>query len=162
MIATVVSLWWFQISSSVSLPQLYFFLLSGVYICAFIQIHFDGWSDEYNYWVDADSPDLHPIGWCQKTGHPLQTPSCNAVTHLSTSQFNTQAACAYTSSFLFSLACCPMLYVTSECALGLILIVLSCFQVLLTPRSLQDKAALLLDAVGSDTSKDLAMEHITR
>ncbi|CAB1340258.1 unnamed protein product, partial [Coregonus sp. 'balchen'] len=39
-----------------------------------IQIHFDGWTDEYDYWVDTDSPDIHPAGWCAKTGHPLQPP----------------------------------------------------------------------------------------
>ncbi|KAG2461059.1 SRSF4 factor, partial [Polypterus senegalus] len=39
-----------------------------------LKIHFDGWSQEYDYWVDADSPDIHPVGWCTKTGHPLQTP----------------------------------------------------------------------------------------
>lgn len=42
--------------------------------CLSLQVHFDGWSKEYDYWVDVDSPDLHPIGWCQKTGHPLQNP----------------------------------------------------------------------------------------
>ncbi|XP_051775042.1 lethal(3)malignant brain tumor-like protein 4 isoform X2 [Erpetoichthys calabaricus] len=40
-----------------------------------LKIHFDGWSQEYDYWVDADSPDSHPVGWCTKTGHPLQTPN---------------------------------------------------------------------------------------
>ncbi|KAL1494237.1 hypothetical protein ABEB36_009860 [Hypothenemus hampei] len=39
-----------------------------------IRIHFDGWPDKYSYWVDDDSPDIHPIGWCQKTGHLLQPP----------------------------------------------------------------------------------------
>ncbi|XP_036406188.1 lethal(3)malignant brain tumor-like protein 3 [Megalops cyprinoides] len=39
-----------------------------------IKIHFDGWTDDYDYWVDADSPDIHPAGWCAKTGHPLQPP----------------------------------------------------------------------------------------
>ncbi|KAK6474192.1 lethal(3)malignant brain tumor-like protein 4 isoform X1 [Huso huso] len=39
-----------------------------------LKIHFDGWSQEYDYWVDADSPDIHPVGWCAKTGHPLQNP----------------------------------------------------------------------------------------
>ncbi|KAJ8373216.1 hypothetical protein AAFF_G00267080 [Aldrovandia affinis] len=39
-----------------------------------LKVHFDGWSGEYDYWLDADSPDLHPVGWCQKTGHPLQNP----------------------------------------------------------------------------------------
>nr|XP_032817800.1 lethal(3)malignant brain tumor-like protein 3 isoform X2 [Petromyzon marinus] len=39
-----------------------------------IKVHFDGWSPEYNYWLDADCPDIHPVGWCEKTGHPLQLP----------------------------------------------------------------------------------------
>uniref|UniRef100_A0A4W3K864 Lethal(3)malignant brain tumor-like protein 4 n=2 Tax=Callorhinchus milii TaxID=7868 RepID=A0A4W3K864_CALMI len=39
-----------------------------------IKIHLDGWSHDYDYWLDSDSPDIHPIGWCAKTGHPLQTP----------------------------------------------------------------------------------------
>lgn len=39
-----------------------------------IKLHFDGWHPNYDYWVDADSPDIHPGGWCAKTGHPLQLP----------------------------------------------------------------------------------------
>uniref|UniRef100_A0A8C2ITB5 L3MBTL histone methyl-lysine binding protein 3 n=1 Tax=Cyprinus carpio TaxID=7962 RepID=A0A8C2ITB5_CYPCA len=42
-----------------------------------LRIHFDGWTDEYDYWMDADSPDIHPAGWCAKTGHPLQPPIKN-------------------------------------------------------------------------------------
>ncbi|KAM6081315.1 lethal(3)malignant brain tumor-like protein 3 isoform 1-T4 [Chlamydotis macqueenii] len=39
-----------------------------------IKIHFDGWDSIYDYWTDVDSPDIHPAGWCTKTGHPLQPP----------------------------------------------------------------------------------------
>uniref|UniRef100_A0A8D0FUN2 SAM domain-containing protein n=1 Tax=Strix occidentalis caurina TaxID=311401 RepID=A0A8D0FUN2_STROC len=39
-----------------------------------IKIHFDGWDCNYDFWVDADSPDVHPVGWCAKTGHALQVP----------------------------------------------------------------------------------------
>ncbi|XP_053142349.1 lethal(3)malignant brain tumor-like protein 3 isoform X2 [Hemicordylus capensis] len=39
-----------------------------------IKVHFDGWDSIYDYWIDADSPDIHPVGWCGKTGHPLQPP----------------------------------------------------------------------------------------
>ncbi|XP_057385922.1 lethal(3)malignant brain tumor-like protein 1 isoform X8 [Balaenoptera acutorostrata] len=39
-----------------------------------IKLHFDGWSHAYDFWIDADHPDLHPAGWCSKTGHPLQPP----------------------------------------------------------------------------------------
>jgi hypothetical protein len=39
-----------------------------------IRIHFDGWSDVFDDWLDDDCPDFHPPGWCAKTGHPLQPP----------------------------------------------------------------------------------------
>ncbi|XP_037668371.1 lethal(3)malignant brain tumor-like protein 1 isoform X3 [Choloepus didactylus] len=39
-----------------------------------IKLHFDGWSHAYDFWIDADHPDIHPAGWCSKTGHPLQPP----------------------------------------------------------------------------------------
>ncbi|XP_067840658.1 lethal(3)malignant brain tumor-like protein 3 isoform X2 [Heptranchias perlo] len=39
-----------------------------------VKIHFDGWNHDYDYWIDADNPDIHPAGWCAKTGHPLQPP----------------------------------------------------------------------------------------
>nr|XP_012592048.1 lethal(3)malignant brain tumor-like protein 3 isoform X8 [Microcebus murinus] len=39
-----------------------------------IKVHFDGWNSCYDYWIDADSPDIHPVGWCSKTGHALQPP----------------------------------------------------------------------------------------
>ncbi|XP_075702261.1 MBT domain-containing protein 1 isoform X4 [Rhinoderma darwinii] len=40
-----------------------------------LRIHFDGWEDEYDQWVDCESPDLYPVGWCQLTGYPLQPPA---------------------------------------------------------------------------------------
>uniref|UniRef100_A0A667XJ25 L3MBTL histone methyl-lysine binding protein 1b n=1 Tax=Myripristis murdjan TaxID=586833 RepID=A0A667XJ25_9TELE len=80
-----------------------------------LKIHFDGWSKEYDYWVDTDCPDLHPVGWCQKTGHPLQhpngstdlasapgqgcpTPGCNGVGHIRGPRYGThytQVSCPY-------------------------------------------------------------------
>ncbi|NXO90543.1 LMBL3 protein, partial [Certhia brachydactyla] len=39
-----------------------------------IKVNFDGWDSIYDYWIDVDSPDIHPAGWCTKTGHPLQPP----------------------------------------------------------------------------------------
>ncbi|XP_063065648.1 lethal(3)malignant brain tumor-like protein 1 [Engraulis encrasicolus] len=43
-----------------------------------IKIHFDGWSHVYDEWVDSDNPDVHPVGWCEATGHPLKAPPCQA------------------------------------------------------------------------------------
>ncbi|KAG7488690.1 hypothetical protein MATL_G00037020 [Megalops atlanticus] len=39
-----------------------------------VKIHFDGWHDKFDFWVDSDLPDLHPIGWCARTGHPVEPP----------------------------------------------------------------------------------------
>ncbi|XP_063055254.1 lethal(3)malignant brain tumor-like protein 4 isoform X1 [Engraulis encrasicolus] len=80
-----------------------------------VKVHFDGWGDEYDYWLDADSPDLHPVGWCTKTGHPLQhiqsgsespllqgqgcpTPGCNGVGHIRGPRYGTHytsVSCPY-------------------------------------------------------------------
>ena len=39
-----------------------------------VKIHFDGWDDIYDDWFDADSSDLHPMSWCEKSSHPLEAP----------------------------------------------------------------------------------------
>lgn len=39
-----------------------------------IKVSFDGWPPRYSIWVDTDSTDIHPVGWCTKTGHPLEPP----------------------------------------------------------------------------------------
>ena len=39
-----------------------------------LRIHFDGWDDIYDDWFEAESFDLYPCGWCERTGHPLETP----------------------------------------------------------------------------------------
>jgi hypothetical protein len=30
-----------------------------------MKIHFDGWEEEYDQWLDAASPDIYPLGWCE-------------------------------------------------------------------------------------------------
>ncbi|XP_035664892.1 lethal(3)malignant brain tumor-like protein 4 [Branchiostoma floridae] len=49
-----------------------------------VKVHFDGWADIYDYWEDADSPDMHPATWCAKTGHPIQGPPCESPADLDT------------------------------------------------------------------------------
>ena len=39
-----------------------------------IKVLFLGWPETYAYWVDDDSPDIHPINWARKTGHPIDPP----------------------------------------------------------------------------------------
>uniref|UniRef100_A0A673Z5T8 Mbt domain containing 1 n=1 Tax=Salmo trutta TaxID=8032 RepID=A0A673Z5T8_SALTR len=43
-----------------------------------LRIHFDGWEDEYDQWVDCQSSDLYPVGWCQLTGYQLQPPAAQS------------------------------------------------------------------------------------
>ena len=28
-----------------------------------VLVTFDGWSSDYDYWADIDTPDIHPIGY---------------------------------------------------------------------------------------------------
>ncbi|XP_061633983.1 lethal(3)malignant brain tumor-like protein 4 isoform X1 [Phyllopteryx taeniolatus] len=79
-----------------------------------LKIHFDGWNPDYDFWVETDCPDLHPVGWCHKTGHSLQhpnsvndasppgqgcpTPGCNGVGHIRGPRYGThytQVSCPY-------------------------------------------------------------------
>ncbi|XP_034664701.1 uncharacterized protein LOC117899050 isoform X1 [Drosophila subobscura] len=39
-----------------------------------VQLHLDCWPNEYYFWLEDDSPDLHPIGWCEATQHELESP----------------------------------------------------------------------------------------
>jgi len=32
-------------------------------------IHFDGWSNNYDYWTEPSTADIHPIGWFDQCGH---------------------------------------------------------------------------------------------
>lgn len=44
-------------------------------VCGYrLRLHFDGYLSCYDFWTNAGSPDLHPIGWCEKTKHELHVP----------------------------------------------------------------------------------------
>lgn len=40
-----------------------------------ILVHFDSWDEVYDYWADASSPYIHPVGWCHQYGHSLTPPN---------------------------------------------------------------------------------------
>lgn len=44
-----------------------------------LKILYDGFSDKYAYWIEDDSPDIHPIGWSIKTNHPIEIPAGKIV-----------------------------------------------------------------------------------
>ena len=39
-----------------------------------LKLHFDGYSSAFDFWVNADSMDIFPPGWCSNTGRVLQPP----------------------------------------------------------------------------------------
>lgn len=39
-----------------------------------LRVHFDGWEEEYDQWLDCESTDIYPVGWCQSVGHKLEGP----------------------------------------------------------------------------------------
>jgi len=39
-----------------------------------LKIHFDGWDNTYDQWMDCMSPDIYPLGWSDIVGHPLEGP----------------------------------------------------------------------------------------
>ncbi|XP_055836582.1 polycomb protein Sfmbt-like [Episyrphus balteatus] len=43
-----------------------------------LKIHFDGWTEEYDQWLDCESPDVYPVGWCVMVGHKLEGPPIQA------------------------------------------------------------------------------------
>lgn len=39
-----------------------------------LKIHFDGWTDDYDQWMDCASPDIYPVGWCGLNSYNLNCP----------------------------------------------------------------------------------------
>jgi hypothetical protein len=39
-----------------------------------IRLHFDGYSDSHDFWLNADSENLFHCGWCEKNGQKLRPP----------------------------------------------------------------------------------------
>lgn len=39
-----------------------------------LKVHFDGWEKEFDQWVDCNSCDIYPVGWCELVSHKLEPP----------------------------------------------------------------------------------------
>ncbi|UJR22368.1 hypothetical protein I4U23_025430 [Adineta vaga] len=39
-----------------------------------IRVRFDGWGDEFEQWIDCQSTNIYPIGWCELVGYKLEPP----------------------------------------------------------------------------------------
>lgn len=44
-----------------------------------IHVTFDGWRGAFDYWCRFDSRDIFPVGWCARSGHPMQPPGQKTV-----------------------------------------------------------------------------------
>ncbi|XP_076440126.1 lethal(3)malignant brain tumor-like protein 3 isoform X2 [Babylonia areolata] len=79
-----------------------------------VLVHFDSWPDMYDYWLDDDSPDIKPPGWCSRTGSKVEppyvedifqhsscpTPGCNGVGHIKGAKYvghHSAFGCPYSS-----------------------------------------------------------------
>lgn len=49
-----------------------------------LRIHFDGWEKQYDQWVDFESSDIYPIGWCELVKYELQPPPASQKKRRST------------------------------------------------------------------------------
>lgn len=48
-----------------------------------VRVHFDGWEDEFDQWLDSEGPDMYPVGWCVMVGHKLEAPKPPVVQKIS-------------------------------------------------------------------------------
>jgi len=55
-------------------PRLICVATIGRVVGSLLKIHFDGWEEEYDQWLDASSPDVYPVGYCELVGHKLEKP----------------------------------------------------------------------------------------
>jgi hypothetical protein len=39
-----------------------------------IKLNFDGWDSEFDQWVDFESCEIYPVGWCELVNYPLEPP----------------------------------------------------------------------------------------
>ncbi|XP_045124408.1 MBT domain-containing protein 1-like isoform X3 [Portunus trituberculatus] len=51
-----------------------------------LKVHFDGWESDFDQWIDYQSPDIYPVGWCDMSGYRLEGPKsevlCTSLTVL--------------------------------------------------------------------------------
>ena len=60
-----------------------------------LRLHFDSYSDTYDFWVNADSDSIFPCGWCEKNGQKLRPPKnyeLSTATQASTSPIPSQTS----------------------------------------------------------------------
>lgn len=44
-----------------------------------LRLHFDGWEEAFDQWIDCESPDIYPVGWSELMKYSLEGPKQSAV-----------------------------------------------------------------------------------
>lgn len=39
-----------------------------------IKLNFDGWEESFDQWLDYESVDIYPVGWCEMVRYSLEPP----------------------------------------------------------------------------------------
>lgn len=55
-------------------PRLICVATIGRVVGRLLRIHFDGWETSYDQWVDCETADLYPVGWCEVMNYSLEGP----------------------------------------------------------------------------------------
>ncbi|XP_037094287.1 polycomb protein Sfmbt-like [Pollicipes pollicipes] len=55
-------------------PQLVCVATVAAVVGRLLRVHFTGWEEQFDQWVDAASPDIFPVGWCRLVGYKLEPP----------------------------------------------------------------------------------------
>ena len=67
-----------------------------------LKLNFDGYSNEYDFWVNADSVDIFPPGWCKRNGRTLLPPFGQTPSEFTWKAYLSKAHSLPASSYLFS------------------------------------------------------------
>lgn len=81
----------------------YFCVLSVVEVIGYrLRLHFDGYSENYDFWVNADSMDIFPAGWCEKFNHVLHPPRSYEIDEFNWSAYLKQTRSVAAPKHLFA------------------------------------------------------------
>lgn len=66
-----------------------------------MRLHFDGWSESYDFWINTNSPFIFPCGWCEKNGQKLLPPRTIPPEEFHWSKYLHDTGCEAAPAFLF-------------------------------------------------------------
>lgn len=63
-------------------PRLICVSTIGRVVGRLLKVHFDGWEDDYDQWMDCENVDIYPVGWAELVGHKLEGPRKMRESHM--------------------------------------------------------------------------------